>query len=172
RAVTEAGSRASIGSIVAERAPLTTAFEPRRQPILITTFGRTGSMLLMRLLSSHPEVLSYKPYRFEQRIASYWIDALLTLSDPVSYLRGVAPQVGVDDRMWWLGSDQMPWPLRDQPVQDWLGGEAVEALAVTAQQRIDDLYETIATSIGATEERFFAEKSNLRVSTVATELYP
>jgi hypothetical protein len=127
----------------------------------------------MRLLSSHPEVLSYKPHRFEQRIASYWIDALLTLSDPVSYLRGVAPQAGVDDQMWWLGNEApMPWPLRDEPVQDWLGGDAVEQLAAVTQERIDALYEQIAGTIGATGERFFAEKSNLRVSSVATELYP
>jgi hypothetical protein len=173
RAVLEGGTQAPIGSIVAERAPLRTGYEPRRQPILITTFGRTGSMLLMRLLSSHPEVLSYKPYRFEQRIASYWIDALLTLSNPVSFLRGVAPQVGVDDAMWWIGTEApMPWPLRDEPVQEWLGGEAVEALAIVSQQRIDALYEQIAATIGAGDERFFAEKSNLRVSAVAAELYP
>ena len=146
------GARAApIGSIVAERAPLTTTFEPRRQPILITTFGRTGSMLLMRLLSSHPDVLSYRPHRFEQRIAGYWIEALLALSDPASYLRGVTPQTvarqGVEDRTWWLGIDApTPWPLRDEAVQDWLGGEAVEALAETCQQRIDAVYETIATS--------------------------
>jgi hypothetical protein len=173
RAVMEGGSRASIGSIVAERAPLETSFEPQRQPILITTFGRTGSMLLMRLLSSHPEVLSYKPHRFEQRIVSYWIDALLTLSNPVSFLRGVAPQAGVEDSMWWVGTEApMPWPLRDEPVQEWLGGEAVEALATVSQQRIDALYDQIAAATGGGGERFFAEKSNLRVSSVATELYP
>ncbi|MGH2978372.1 MAG: sulfotransferase family protein [Solirubrobacterales bacterium] len=173
RVVLAGGNRAPIGSIAAERAPLTTTFEPRRQPILITTFGRTGSMLLMRLLCSHPEVLSYKPHRFEQRIASYWIDALLTLSNPVSYLRGVAPQAGVDDQMWWVGTEApMPWPLRDEPVQEWLGGEAVEALAAVSQQRIDALYEQIAATTGTGDERFFAEKSNLRVSSVAAELYP
>ena len=172
------GARAApIGSIVAERAPLTTTFEPRRQPILITTFGRTGSMLLMRLLSSHPDVLSYRPHRFEQRIAGYWIEALLALSDPASYLRGVTPQTvarqGVEDRTWWLGIDApTPWPLRDEAVQDWLGGEAVEALAETFQQRIDAVYETIATVTGATREPFFAEKSTPRVSSVAAELYP
>lgn len=172
------GARAApIGSIVAERAPLTTGFEPRRQPILITTFGRTGSMLLMRLLSSHPAVLSYRPHRFEQRIAGYWIEALLALSDPASYLRGITPQTvarqGVDDSTWWLGIDApAPWPLRDRAVQDWLGGDAVEALAETCQQRIDAVYETIATATGATGEPFFAEKSTPRVSSVASELYP
>lgn len=172
-ALLEGGRREPIGSIVAEREPLVTSFRPRRQPILVTTFGRTGSMLMMRLLVSHPEVLPFKPHRFEQRITSYWIDALLALADPVSYLRGVAPQAGVDDRMWWLGNaGQMPWPLRDEGVQQWLGGDAVEELAVIAQQRIDALYERIANEVGGSGEPFFAEKSNLRVSSVATELYP
>jgi hypothetical protein len=173
RAVTDDGGTARIGAIEAERAPLRTAYEPKRQPIMITTFGRTGSMLLMRLLASHPEILSFKPYRFEQRIASYWIDVLLTLSDPASYLRGVAPQAAVDDRTWWLGgAAPMPWPLRDSEVQEWLGGEAVEALATTIQQRIDALYERVAMAAGTTHERWFPEKSNLRVSSVASELYP
>jgi hypothetical protein len=173
RAVMEDGATPRLGAIEAERAPLRTAYEPQRQPIMITTFGRSGSMLLMRLLSSHPDVLSFKPYRFEQRIASYWIDVLLTLSDPASYLRGVAPQAAVDERTWWLGgAAPMPWPLRDSEVQEWLGGEAVEALATTTQQRIDALYDRIATAAGATHERFFCEKSNLRVASVAAELYP
>jgi Sulfotransferase family len=173
RAILEGGEHAPIGSVVAERTPLRTDYEPRRQPIMITTFGRTGSMLLMQLLSSHPEVLSYKPHRFEQRIVSYWIDALLTLSNPVSFLRGVAPQVGVADAMWWTGAESpMPWPLRDEPVQEWLGGDAVEALAKVSQERIDALYEQIAATIGAGDEPFFAEKSNLRVSSVTAELYP
>ena len=173
RAVLDDGATAPLGSIEGERAPLTTAFEPQRQPILITTFGRTGSMLLMRLLTSHPEIMSFKPYRFEQRITSYWIDALLTFADPVSYLRGVAPQGAVADQTWWVGRDApMPSPLRDASLQEWFGGEAVEALAEITQQRIDAAYERIASDLGAGPERLFAEKSNLRVSSVAAELYP
>ena len=64
------------------RAPLRSAFEPRRNPVTVTTLGRTGSMLLMRLLAAHPEVLVYRPHRFEQRIASYWADVLLSLAEP------------------------------------------------------------------------------------------
>jgi hypothetical protein len=162
RAVIGEHAKAPIGSIEAERATLRTTFEPRRQPILITTFGRTGSMLLMRLLSSHPDVLSYRPHRFEQRIVGYWIEILLGLSDPASYLRAITPQADAPT----------PWPLHDEAVQEWLGGEAVEALAEICQQRIDALYETIATATGSTHERFFAEKSTPDVSSLAAELYP
>ena len=173
RAVLEDGSRPLLGTIAAERAPLRTGYRPRRQPILITTFGRSGSMLLMRLLGSHPEVLAYKPYRYEQRVASYWIDLLLTLSEPTTYLRGIVPDRDVDDRTWWLGTNMtMPWPLRDQRVQDWLGGDAITDLAVMSQERIDATYERIAAETGTGRERYFPEKSNLRVSNIAAELYP
>jgi hypothetical protein len=173
RAVLEDGTRSPFGTVTAERSALRTGYAPRRQPILITTFGRSGSMLLMRLLASHPDVLAYKPYRFEQRVASYWIDLLLTLSEPNTYLRGIVPDRDVDDRTWWLGANAtMPWPLRDQRLQDWLGGEAIEDLAATCQERIDATYERIAAETGAGQERFFPEKSNLRVSNIAAELYP
>jgi hypothetical protein len=173
RAELEDGAYGSLGSISGERAPLRTEYEPRRRPIMITTFGRTGSMLLMRLLSSHPEVLGYKPHRFEQRIVSYWIDALLTMADPVSFLRGVAPQGAVADRGWWTGVDApMPFPLRDEAIQEWLGGDAVEGLAAVTQQRIDALYDRIAATVGGEDDRWFAEKSNLRVSQLVSELYP
>ena len=76
--------------------------------------------------------------------------------------------------MWWLGSEApMPWPLRDEPVQEWLGGEAVEALAgpsPAAHRRA--LRAGSPRPPAAGDERFFAEKSNLRVSSVAGELYP
>jgi len=173
RALLGGGEHEPIGSIVAERAPLTTGFRPRRRPILITTFGRTGSMLLMRLLTSHPDVLYFRPHRFEQRIVGYWIDALLTLADPGSYLRGIMPKRNVEDRSWWVGNvAHMPWHLRAEGVQEWLGGDAVEELALVAQQRIDALYERLAAEIGGAAEPFFAEKSSLRVSSVAAELYP
>ena len=77
-----------------------------RNPVLVTTLGRTGSMLLMRMLEAHPEVLVYRPYRFEQRIASYWADMLLALAEPASYIRQIAPAADLDDPAWWLGSER------------------------------------------------------------------
>ena len=67
----------------------------------------------------------------------------------------------------------MPWPLRDAAVQDWLGGEAVEALAATCQQRIDATYEPIAAATGTAGERLLRrEVRPPRVSSLASELYP
>ena len=173
RAVLEGGGQAPIGTVHGRRAPLRSSFEPRRHPVLVTTLGRTGSMLLMRLLSAHPEVLVYRPHRFEQRIASYWADLLLTLAEPASYIRQIAPPGDVEEPAWWLGREAPMAPsLRDSAVQEWLGGEAVESLAATFQQRIEATYDRIVATTDTRDAALFAEKSNLRASNLLTELYP
>jgi hypothetical protein len=172
-AVLAQGRRVPLGSLDGARAQLRTGFEPRRLPVLVTTLGRTGSMLLMRLLSFHPELLVYRPHRFEQRIASYWADVLLALAEPASYLRQIAPPPDVDDPLWWLGrATAAPWNLRDAPVEEWLGGEAVEALAATCQQRVEAAYDRIAATTDAGDGPLFAEKCNLRAAGLLSELYP
>ena len=173
RALPESGDPVALGTIAGARAPLRTSFEPRRAPIAVTTLGRTGSMLLMRLLAAHPEVLVYRPYRFEQRIASYWADVLLSLAEPASYIRQVAPPPDVDDPAWWVGgAADLPWGLRDAAVQEWLGGDAVEALAPVFQQRIEATYDRITAVTDTDDAPRFAEKFNLRAAGLIRELYP
>lgn len=172
-AVLENGAAAPIASVRGRRAPLRSAFEPRRNPVTVTTLGRTGSMLLMRVLAAHPEVLVYRPHRFEQRIASYWADVLLSLAEPAGYIRQIAPPPDVDDPGWWLGREApLPWGLRDTDVQEWLGGEAVEDLAAICQQRIEAVYDRIVVTTDTADAALFAEKSNLRAAGLLTELYP
>ncbi len=173
RAVLERGGHAPLGTVRGRRAPLRSTFEPRRNPVLVTTLGRTGSMLLMRLLSAHPEVIVYRPHRFEQRIASYWADLLLVLAEPTSYIRQIAPWGDLDDPAWWLGREgPMPPVLRDAALQEWLGGEAVESLAATFQQRIQATYDRIVATTDSRDAELFAEKSSIRASNLLTELYP
>ena len=173
RAVPERGEPLALGTIAGRRVPLRSTFAPRREPVAVTTLGRTGSMLLMRLLAAHPEVMVYRPHRFEQRIASYWGDVLLSLAEPTSYIRQVAPPPDVDDPAWWLGSGApAPWGLRDTAVQEWLGGDAVESLAPVFQQRIEATYDRIAATTDAGDAPWFAEKFNLRAAGLIRELYP
>jgi len=172
-AVLETGATAPIASVRGRRAPLRSSFEPRRSPLMVTTLGRTGSMLLMRLLSAQPEVLVYRPHRFEQRIASYWADVLLSLAELAGYIRQIAPPPDVDDPAWWLGrAAALPWGLRDAAVQEWLGGDAVEDLAASCQQRIEALYDRIVATTDTADAPVFAEKCNLRAAGVLAELYP
>jgi hypothetical protein len=139
---------------------------------MVTTLGRTGSMLLMRLLEAHPEVLVHRPYRYEQRVASYWIEVLRALSDPISYSRQLAPAGSLDGGRWWLG-DGGPMPsVAPDEIHRWLGRDAVVSLAETSQARIEALYDQIAATTGSSGFRYFAEKYSLESAGIAWELYP
>jgi hypothetical protein len=172
RVVLESGRRTHLALVRGTRAPLTSSFEPRLRPLMVTTLGRTGSMALMRMLEAHPEVLVYRPYRYEQQVAGYWLDLLLTLAEPASYIRQIAPVGNLEDPLWWLGAGAPPPRLRDTGLERWLGSEAIEQLADIAQERIAAVYDQIAAGAGKPGAAFFAEKHSLRTAALAAELYP
>ena len=68
----------------------------------------------------------------------------MTLSDPSSYMRQIAPAGNLENPLWWLGTDRPPPRLRDSGLQRWLGSEALEQLARISQERIAAVYEQIA----------------------------
>jgi hypothetical protein len=125
---------------------------------MITTLGRTGSTIVVQLLAAHPEVVAYPPFEDEPKVASYWIDVLLALSEPASYRRQLTPGRDLNST-WWLG-EQMPMPRARWPraLQEWVGATAVERLAAFCQERIESLYGQIASQFGVHEPRFFTEK--------------
>lgn len=171
RAVTEDGERAPLARLRGRRSEIRTGFDPSLQPLMLTTLGRTGSMMLMQMLEAHPEILVYRPFRYEQRVASYWLEVLLALSEPASYFRQIAPAGSLDDRHWWLGEDgATPSGLRDEQLQRWMGSGAVRELAEVSQARIDRLYQQLAGGLDAPS--FFAEKYALDLSHLVWELYP
>jgi hypothetical protein len=129
-------------------------------------------MALMRMLEAHPEMLVYRPYRYEQQVASYWLDVLLTLSDPSSYIRQIAPAGNLEDPLWWLGSKRPPPRLRDSALERWLGSDALAQLARVSQERIAAVYDQIAAGAGKPGARYFAEKHSLRTAALGSELYP
>ena len=173
RAVLESGRRAPMALLRGTREPLPHGLRAALQPLMVTTLGRTGSMVLMRMLEAHPEVLVYRPHRYEQRVAGYWLDVLLTLSDPSSYMRQIAPAGNLEDPLWWLGPEPPPPRLRDSDLQRWLGSEALRA-ARARQPRSGSRRSTTRSPRRRTSRRrgCFAEKHSLRTAALGAELYP
>jgi hypothetical protein len=186
RALLADGSHAAIGVIEGHRAPLRSRFAPRVQPLMITTLGRTGSTVVIQLLSYHPRIASYRPYQYETKVASYWVEILRSLSEPSSYLRQLSHARNINDRRWWLGAigeDQaverqtrrtVPRPLPDPDIQQWMGVESIEALTEFCQSRIDGLYREIAHHFGKLEVAYFVEKYQPRpaIPSLMWEIYP
>ncbi len=173
RAVPAGGTRAHIATITGRRAPLQTSFAPRRQPLMVTGPGRSGSTIFMQMLSAHPALVAWPPFNEEPRVVTYWIEVLRALARPDSFMRQVAP-AGDLNGDWWLGGrDPRPRALSDASVQTWLAGEAVEELAAFAQSRIESLYDRVAADAGRDGAAYFAEKlRNDIVPDLAWELYP
>ena len=166
------GARTRIATVRGRRERLRTGFSPRLQPAGLTTLGRTGSTAAIRLLSSHPDVVAYRPFEFEPRVTTYWLDLLCDLSDPASFRRQVAPN-GPLQGTWWVGNrSPLPRRIKDNDLQAVLGGENVDVLAELCQSRIDRFYVGVAERFERRRGKYFAEKLGPSTGALVRELYP
>jgi hypothetical protein len=166
-------TRLPLALVRGTRAPLRSSFEPRIQPLLLTTLGRTGSTAVVRMLAAHPDIVAYRPFEYEPRVATYWMGVFRALSDPASYRRQLAP-TGTIDGSWWLGEQTpLPLPIRDPALDPWLDATAIGELAGVAQQRIERLYTEVAAAHGRPDVPYFVEKYRAdAVPELMLELYP
>jgi hypothetical protein len=150
--------RVPIGVIRARRRSLRSDSQPRLQPLMVTTYGRTGSNWLMRLLGQHPQILTYRPFEYEPRVGSYWMQVLKALSEPASYLQTLNTKLS--DEYWWLGRESYPSELvvPDPQIQQWLGRYSIEALTTFCLNRIEEFYDHVAVVQDRSEAIYFAEK--------------
>jgi hypothetical protein len=169
------GVECPLATVAGHRAALRSGYDPELQPLFVTTLGRTGSTWLIHLLASHPAVTAYRPFSFEPRAATYWIDILTSLAEPASYTQQVEGQVHYSGPPWWLGSGTRMTSelLPDEELSRWLGSEHVADFAAFAQQRIDAVYLRVA-ALGADQPGYFAEKClpESNVPQLIHELYP
>jgi LPS sulfotransferase NodH len=122
------------------------------QPLMVNTIGRSGSTLLVTLLSAHPEVVAFSPFIKDARVSTYWVNVLQDLSDPSSFLAPFDPP-DLDAKRWWLNGDG--GELGEPEVERWLGSEAVDSLAGLCRAQIEAFYRHLA---GEAKPRYFVEK--------------
>jgi GT2 family glycosyltransferase len=175
-AVAEDGGRTSLATVRGRRRRLRSGFDSTLQPLLVTTLGRTGSSWLALLLSCHPGVVAYRPFQYEARVVSYWMEVLRTLAEPASYIQSILPELYQGH--WWIGDERpSPLPLHLQGnnrMPQWLGRESVEVMAGFCQSRIEDFYREVARAEGVDAPRYYAEKCWPEHFTprIVAELYP
>jgi Sulfotransferase family len=145
--------------IEGERRRLPIKSDARFQPLLVTTLGRSGSTWLTWLLGKHPELMDYRSFEYEPRVAGYFTEMLRALTQPAGYYQALRGDI--DTGSWWLGRnpDQgLPWYASEPSVDDWLGAGYVEELIAFFAGRIDALQSRIATATGKTRATYFIEK--------------
>ena len=147
------------------------------QPLLLTTLGRTGSSLMMRVLEAHPEVAAAPVWTGpgEMRLLMYWVDVLRTLAAPTRYFNAVVPEKAGQAGWALEDSDRsLSYPLDDEGIARSLHVDQVEFAADLARRHIASFYKEIATLSSKADPRFFAEKflPGALVEATAVELYP
>jgi SAM-dependent methyltransferase len=174
QAVLEDGSHVKFGSIRGRRRPVTTSFEPKLTPLMLTSLGRTGTTLAMSLLSAHPSIVAHRTYPYEIFPAKYWLHMLRVLAEPADHIASVQPE-GFTDDLWRIGQNPFHTaPITNDPeLMQLLGTTYVERLARFCQASIDDLYLALASSQGQPSASFFAEKFQPgHIPSLAWDLYP
>jgi hypothetical protein len=175
-AVLEDGTLVPLAALEGSRELLRSGFEPRLQPLVVTTLGRSGSTALTRLLAAHPQIVVGEAFQYGARVASYWMSVFRELAEPNSYVRQLAGGMKrpLNERGWWLASpEDRLLPIPDDYVREQLGRQNVEALAAFAQGRIEAVYERITKERGRAGAVYFAERFQPNVlPSLMRELYP
>ena len=174
RAVLEDGSRSRLGSVKLRHNPVQSGFEPRLQPLMLTTMGRAGTTWTMRLLSEHPEIVVHRWHPYELRTARYWWHMLKVLSEPRDpHHSGQADHFQTNKQ--WIGHNPFyPEPIAVTPgLGEWMGRGYIEDLARFCQRSAEETYLRIAAGQGQTNVRYMAEKHRADyLPWLVWELYP
>ncbi|MFN8592783.1 MAG: sulfotransferase [Thermomicrobiales bacterium] len=144
------GERHKVATVRGIREPLGTGYTPRLQPLLVTSLGRMGTTVLMRMLAAHPAVIAYARPPYEVRAGKYWMHLLKTLAAPTDATKRVGAPMEFHLEPLAVGGNPFtsaafdPWP----EVAAWADAEYVPALAAFCQQSIDGWYLTVAAAQG------------------------
>lgn len=175
RVVLEDGTRVPGGRIRLYRRALSTGYTPALRPLIVSSVGRSGSTLLMKMLAAHPEVVVFRRFPYESAPARYWLHMLRVLAEGSNIDQSTHPNYFQAD-LWSIGSN----PYADDrvyeqpPLAEYFAGTYVEQLARFCQQSIDEWYRKLAEVQVQPDAMFFAEKHMWpdHLAPLTWELYP
>jgi sulfotransferase family protein len=128
-------------------------------PLAVTTLGRTGSTLMMTLLSLHPAIAAYEPVAYDSRPFAYWLDAAIAMAGPSSRMRLL--DSSAQGSGWWLGGEPVPVEALhrlDEATRELLLGAPVERLLQGAVERASAFARALSQGDDEAEPRYAAEK--------------
>ena len=161
--VVQDGRRDVIGEIRGAQ-QLTSAFTPSMQPIMVTSPGRSGSTLLMRMLAEHPDIIVEKRFPYETYVCSYWMHFLQVLARPMTNLPVESHELWTDlQRLspfpyFYIDPATGPTPPEQATVDRWYATDQVEEFARVAQAAVESFYRVYASARNRKTPAFFAEK--------------
>lgn len=152
------GSVIKLATISGTRKPVRSSFKPLLQPIILNSLGRTGTTMLMRLFSAHPNIVVQKPYPYEVHVASYWAQFFKVLSAPYPGPERDVPNIQQHHPAIMPNVNFISKYMSDPQVKYWVGVRYVEDLAGFCQQSMEGYYKSVAAAQNQKVPMYFAEK--------------
>ncbi|HEX7323121.1 MAG TPA: sulfotransferase [Mycobacterium sp.] len=143
---------------------LTSAFTASMQPIMVTSPGRSGSTLLMRMLAEHPDIIVEQRYPYETYACSYWMHFLQVLATPTgpspleSHEFWTNPKLLPPFPYFFIDPATGPIPPEQATLDRWYATDQVEEFARVAQAAVESFYREYAGARNRTTPPYFAEK--------------
>jgi Sulfotransferase family len=172
--VFENGEQVPLGGLEGHHRLASSASPAMLQPLLVTSWGRTGTTWLLRLLGEHPGILVSGGYPYEDRPAVYWMHLLKVLSES-SASDAVTTVEDYTHDLARIGRHpvNLAPPIGNETAFEWFGSRYTNDLIHLCRESIQGLYASIADREGLSEARYFAEKVHpIHVPRTAWNLYP
>jgi hypothetical protein len=145
------GARVILGRLVGRLDRQSVAVAPA--PLQVVALGRSGTTLLMTLLSRHPEIVVAKPFPYEIRASRYWIHALQRLLEPAELLQSAHTDTFWLNS-WWVGLNPFFDSRRSKFFENEYGSIAGRLVA----DSLTGFYQNEAAAQRKDGVRYFAEK--------------
>jgi hypothetical protein len=151
-----------IARLSGKRAPLPVATHEPIEPLLVTSAGRSGSTLTMKILSMHPEVACPSFYPYETRFLTYLWRSCQNACRPADHRRSMGPDsfeaeypyVGANPYFADLYLNRMP----DTGLRDYFCDEHIRLQCENAKRCAQRYAMTLRASYGKPRARFLADK--------------
>jgi hypothetical protein len=172
-AVMEDGTVFVLATINGRRQPVQSSFRPGVQPLMLTGIGRTGTTVLMKVLSLHPAILAHRIHPYEVRASSYWMQFLKVLSAPYPDVRANVQAIYKQQATIGPNLSYIPKLTHDPNVKNWLGVQYVQDMAAFCQKSLEDYYENVAKGQKQRSYSYFIEKHHPSyIPLMLWDLYP
>jgi hypothetical protein len=147
----------TIGVIRGQRQAPPLPFTPTIQPLAVYGLGRSGTTLLMRTLSNHPQMVVYDQYPYEMRMMSYMFHTFGVLSARADH-NSSHPDYFLTDFSR-IGFNPFHAPaLYNDTVINWFNQQYLEEVSAFSMRSTESFYRTLANAQHKAKPKYFAEK--------------